>query len=527
MDLSKIKKIYMIGIKGVGMTMLAQFLREKNYEVLGSDTSEKYMTDEILKKAGIKVIEGFNEENIPPGADLIIYSTAYKEENNIEIKKSLTGKIKVLKYAEALAEIFNQHYGVAVVGSHGKTTTTAWLGYVLTKSGFKPSVMVGSAVPQFGGASLAGQSAYLVVELDEYQNKLQYFQPKMVLLNNIDWDHPDFFPTPDDYAQAFVKFIEKIPKKGFLIANFDDPIISKIANVNCRGRVVSYGLIEPKSKNLLLRAKASESYLDVLGPSFSLGGAALAAHPETKVPKPGLKAGTGDYPDYLAYDIKSNNGKIYFKVRFTTKEAKLPIGSSASETFDELGEFCISLSGKHNVYNALAVIAAAIELGVNLVDIRTYLEEFTGTARRMQLLGEFQGAKIYDDYAHHPTEIKATLQGARELFGDKKITVVFHPHTFTRTKAYLEDFAKSFGDADEVIVLDIYGSAREKQGGVSSEDLVEKIKQETKNKKKEIKYIPTLDEAEKYLRENANRGDVVILMGAGDVFRIGENLLKF
>ncbi len=205
----------------------------------------------------------------------------------------------------------------------------------------------------------------------------------------------------------------------------------------------------------------------------------------------------------------------------------MELSSEASELSSEecdLGDFSIQLIGKHNISNALAVIASCIELGVELVDIRKYLSEFTGTARRMEVMGEFKGAVIIDDYAHHPTEVKATLAGAREIFGDKKIKVVFHPHTFTRTKALLDDFAKSFGDADEVIVLDIYGSAREEHGGVSSADLVQKLK--AKSYKLQAKYIPSLKQCEEYLRENVEKGDVVILMGAGDVFRIGEWLLK-
>ncbi len=467
MDLSKIKKVYMIGIKGVGMTMLAQFLAEKNIEVLGSDLSEKYMTDDVLRKSGIKVIEKFDENNIPKDVDFIIYSTAYNEDNNIEVKKAIQGKFKVLKYAEALGDIFNQNYGIAVVGSHGKTTTTAWLGYVLEKSGKSPSVLVGAQVPQFDGNSLLGKSDYFIAEVDEYQNKLKYFNPKIVLLNNIDYDHPDFFPTPDDYTQVFIDFIARIPTSGFLVANFDDPIIKKIANVNTRAQVVSYAIDEAA--------------------------------------------------DYVAYDVKAENGKQYFKVKMAAEDEN----NNLSQI--DLGDFVISLSGRHNIYNALAVIATCSEMEIDLVDIRTYLEEFTGTARRMQKMGEYKGAEIIDDYAHHPTEIKATLAGARELYKDKRVVVVFHPHTYTRTKALLDDFAKSFDNADEVIVLDIYGSAREEQGGVSSKDLVDLIKQKTRNTE-QVMYIPSLKEAEKYLRENISRGDVVILMGAGDVFRVGENL---
>ena len=466
MDLSKIKKIYMIGIKGVGMTMLAQFFAGNKIEVVGSDTAEKFMTDQSLKNSGVKIIEMFAVENLPKDANLIVYSTAYNAERNVEVAAALAAKVRTLTYAQALGEVFNQKYGIAVVGSHGKTTTTAWLGFVLDRAGLKPNVMVGSIVPQFDGPSLVSPADILIIEADEYQNKLQYFNPKAVLLNNIDYDHPDFFPTVAEYENVFIEFIKKIPPKGFLVANYDDPTIRKTAAVNCRGRVVSYALDE--------------------------------------------------MADYVAYDLKSFNGEQYFKVRVTADEA------NESES-SELGDFKIKLSGKHNISNALAVIAAAIELDAPLASIREQLYEFSGTARRMQKLGEYNGAIIYDDYAHHPAEIKATLLGLRQLYPKNKLTVVFHPHTFTRTKALLGEFAKSFTAADQAIILDIYGSAREAQGGVHSRDLVEKI---IANGHKNTLYIPTLKEAEDFLRTNTERGEVVVLMGAGDVFRVGENLLK-
>ena len=479
MDFSKIKKIYLIGVKGVGMTMLGQFLAAGGAAVSGSDGPEKYMTDEVLKKCGIKVVEKFDAKNIPADADLIIYSTAYSAATNAEVAAALTGKIKTLTYAQALGEVFNQKYGIAVVGSHGKTTTTAWLGYVMEMSGLAPNVMVGASVPQFDGCSLIGSSDYLVIEADEYQNKLECYQPKAVLLNNIDYDHPDFFPTEADYKNVFIEFIKKIPAKGFLVANYDDSLIRKIAQVNCKGKVITYGINEAA--------------------------------------------------DYVAYDIKSDGQKQYFKVKLGVEDVDdeetllTPLSRG-----DELGDFSIQLAGKHNISNALAVIATGIELNVELFKIRKYLEEFTGTARRMQVLGEFRGATIIDDYAHHPTEIKATIEAVRQKYGDRKLIVAFHPHTFSRTKALFDDFIKSFAGIDELIILDIYGSAREAQGGVSSRDLVEKLRITNYELriKQEVKYIPTLQECEKYLRERVERNDVIVLMGAGDIFRVGENLVK-
>ncbi|MFH1662141.1 MAG: UDP-N-acetylmuramate--L-alanine ligase [Candidatus Falkowbacteria bacterium] len=464
----KAQKIYMIGIKGVGMTMLAQFLAKNGNKITGSDIDEKFMTDKILKKSGAKVIEKFNAKNIPSDTDLIVYSSAYNIANNPEVEFALSQrKIKVLSYAPALAKIFNGKYGIAVTGSHGKTTTTAWLGYILEKAGKDPSVMVGSHVPQFEGASLSGKSNYLVIEADEYQNKLAYFHPKVVLLNNIDYDHPDYFKTKNEYKNVFIEFIKKIPKKGFLVANWDDNVIKKMMPIccgeNCGCKMITYGI----------NRKAN----------------------------------------YIAQDIKHKNNKQYFSVKLRGD--------------GDLGNFCIQLLGRHNIYNALAVIATCVELEVELTDIRKYLEEFSGTERRTEIIGEYKGATVFDDYAHHPTEVKATFSGISENYPKNKITVVFHPHTFSRTKALLEDFAKSFNNADEVIILDIYGSAREKHGGISSKDLVDRIKkQKDKNSKQKIIHISDFKKCEEYIRKNAKKNDVIILMGAGDVFKIGKTLIK-
>ena len=270
MDFSKIKKIYLVGVKGVGLTMLGQYLAAQGVEVSGSDGPEKYMTDEVLEKAGIKVIEKFDVKNLPADADLIIYSTAYSAATNVEVAAALAGKIKTLTYAQALGEVFNQKYGIAVVGSHGKTTTTAWLGYLMEMSGLAPNVMVGARVPQFDGCSLIGNSDYLVIEADEYQNKLENYQPRAVLLNNIDYDHPDFFPTEADYKDVFIEFIKKIPVRGWLVANFDDPTIRKVAAVNCRAKVITYAINEAAN--------------------------------------------------YVAYGLKSDGQKQYFKVKFGVED---------------------------------------------------------------------------------------------------------------------------------------------------------------------------------------------------------------
>lgn len=463
------QNIYFIGIKGVGMTMLAQFLAEAGNRVSGSDITDIFLTDQVLKKEKISVLTPFNEKNIPTSLDLIIYSSAFNSSNNPELKFIANNperfkKVKILSYAEALGNIFNQYYGVAVCGSHGKTTTSAWLGYVLARAGKNPSVLVGSRVPQFKGSSLKGKSKYFVAEVDEYQNKLQYFFPQGVVLNNIEFDHPDFFKDQAAYTKVFAEFVKKIPKAGWLVVNNRDSEIRKIKKY-CRGQVLTYDVAFSKT--------------------------------------------TVETVNYLAHDLKFKNGYQIFSV-------------------NDLGEFKISLWGEHNIFNALGVIASARALKVSLSDIKKYLAGFKGTERRTQVLGKYRGALIIDDYAHHPTEIKATLAGLRARYKNKNIITVFHPHTFTRTRALFKDFVTSFKDTNELIILDIYGSAREKQGGVSSAQLVAAIKKynSTSRCRQSIIYLPTLNQAAQYLKKYLKSSDILLLMGAGDVFRVGEELLQ-
>ncbi len=461
------KNIYMIGIKGVGMTMLAQFLACQGNKISGSDVSESFMTDKVLADTGIKVLAPFAAANLPASVDLVIYSSAFTAKNNPELaalaKMPAAKRPQMLSYAEALGAEFSAQKGIAVCGSHGKTTVSAWLGYVLWKSGKKPNVLVGSRVPQFKGSSLSGRSDIFVAETDEYQNKLQYFQPDGVVLNNIDYDHPDFFPTEADYVKVFAEFLKKIPKGGFFIMNNRDVQSRRIVKY-CRGRIAKYDV-------------ADEAY-------------------------------SGETVNYLAHSLKLKGGNQYFEI-------------------NNLGEFKIRLWGRHNIFNALAVVAAARELGVPLTKIKEHLFGFTGTERRAEFLGNYRGAKIIDDYAHHPTEIRTTIAGVKARYPKQRLRVIFHPHTFTRTKALFADFSQSFADAQELVILDIYGSAREKQGGVSSLQLVkavEKVNKQVK-RKQQVSNVKDIEAAIKYLRASAKPGDIILLMGAGDVFRVGQGLL--
>lgn len=464
MNLKDAKKIYMVGIKGVGMTAIAQVLKLRGAEVSGSDTHEKFFTDEVLAKSGIGFYEGFDAAHLAAEKpDLVIYSTAYTDENP-ELAAARKSGVAILSYPEALGQILKEGFGIAVCGTHGKTTTTAMLGFVLQELGADPTVIVGSAVPQLGGNARAGGGKYVVVEADEYQNKFLYFDPRAVVLTSAEYDHPDFFKTPEEYNDAFRKFVAKIPADGFLVACADDKNVKEIsASASCK--IISYGLTR--------------------------GDWQTKVNPSTALP---LEKG-------------ESGGGMTFEVL---------------EKGESRGIFKIKLFGNHNVANALAVIATARELGFDLEKIREALQKFFGAVRRFEIKGEAAGVLVIDDYGHHPTEIRVTLEAARQKYSDRRIWCVFHPHTFTRTKALLKDFSKSFGAADKTIVIDIYGSAREVAGGVSSGDLVELIKKEGKD----ALYIPTIPEAAEFLAREVKSGDVVITMGAGDVWRVGEMLLE-
>jgi UDP-N-acetylmuramate--alanine ligase len=448
------KQIYLIGIKGVGMTALAQLLQRRGFSVSGVDTAEVFFTDAVLKREKIKFYNGFNIKNIPAKVDLVIHSAAYTEENNIELAESLRRGIPCIDLTQATSEIFNNYKkSIAVCGTHGKTTTTALLAFVLKQAGRDPSALIGSAVPQLGGNALAGKSDVMILEADEYKNKLAQYRPHGVILNNIDYDHPDFFKTPSAYRKAFTDFVKKVPRGGFVIANGDDKDVVRAVQ-KCECKVITYGA---SAKNKIFNIK------------------------------------------YLILNIK--NGYQYFKI---------------SQGGKDLGGFKIKLIGEHNVKNATAVIAACLELNVPIAKIKKALAEFKGLARRMERLGTYNGALIFDDYAHHPSEIKATLAAARLRYPAQKIICVFMPHTFSRTQALFKDFSKSFNDADEVILLPIYASAREKKGKVSSEDLAKKIKN--------ARYNSSLQTCANYLKKKTQKNDVVILMGAGDAFRIWKLL---
>lgn len=464
--LSHFKDVHMIGIKGAGMTALAELLSKRGVTVTGSDTAEIFFTDRILQNLKIEYKEGFDPKNIPSSAKVIIYSTVYSKEKNKELAAAFASGLPVFSYPEAVGMLSREKLTLCVCGTHGKTTVSALLADTLKYSGLDPSAIVGSRIMNWEGNALSGSGEYLVLEADEYQNKLAEYAPFAVILTSVDWDHPDFFPDKESYEQVFRDFVARIPRHGVLVYCGDSANVVKIAETAvCRK--ISYGLL------------------------------------------PGAEFRISNYtPAKMGFVGEADAVKQTFAVTYAEKS---------------LGTFELRLAGEHNALNATAVLALSVFLKQDVERVRKAFEKFSGTERRFEYIGERYGALIYDDYAHHPEEIRATLKAFRELYPDRRLRVIFHPHTFTRTETFLTDFAQSFDAADEVMLLDIYGSAREGKGNVSSQDLVNLINRFFPGK---AEYTPSITELSARLEETIGRQDVIITLGAGNVWEISHRLAK-
>ncbi len=390
------------------------------------------------------------------GADLLLVSSAIPAQN-LEILAAQRAGIPVLKRDVFLARLMKDSYAIAVAGTHGKTTTTGMVAQILLDAGMDPSVIVGAELPILDGNGRAGQGDYFVIEADEYDYMFLGLKPSLAIVTNVEYDHPDLFANPSAYYETFVAFVERIRDGGRLIVCADDPGAGALAN---QAQALSY-----------------------------------------QVSTYGLEKG-----DWQAVDVRSNqHGGSDFLVQH---EERI------------VGLARLRVPGKHNVQNATAAIAAATILGVDFDTIRTSLGAFGGLGRRFQVLGEVGDVIVIDDYAHHPTEIRATLAAARQRFSRRRIWAVWQPHTFSRIKAMLGEFAGSFGQADRVIALDIYRSRERDTLGVDTVQVVNEIT-DTR-----VDYVSDIEEATAFLLERVAPGDVVITLSAGDGNLVGERLLR-
>lgn len=464
--LTQFKAVHLIGIKGAGMTALAEVLTKQGVVVTGSDTTEKFFTDAILERLDIRYTETFAPENIPIDAQAIIYSTVYSKEKNPELAAAFEKNIPVFSYPEAIGMLTQEKLTLAVCGTHGKTTTSALLAETLRECGLDPLAVVGGRILDRQGNALSGSGEYFVLEADEYQNKLEQYTPYAVILTSVDWDHPDFFVDVESYERAFCNFVARIPRHGVLVYCNDSAAVTRVAE-SAVCQKISYGFLE--------------------GSEYRV---------------------SGYRPEPMSFLSDQATAKQSFTVEH-------------NET--TLGSFRLRLAGEHNASNATAVVALTQFLKQDIDRVRTALGKFPGTERRFEYIGERYGTLIYDDYAHHPEEIKATLKAFRDLYPERRLRVIFHPHTFTRTRAFLTDFAQSFDAADEIHILDIYGSAREQQGSVTSEDLVNLINRFIPGK---AEYAPSMTELIERMEKSMGKNDVIVTLGAGNVWEISHTLAR-
>ncbi len=421
-----IKRIYIVGIGGIGLSALAQLLKSVGAEVSGSDRGES-PTTELLRSKGVEVFIGHDAKHIPEGTTLLIYSDAIPKLNPERAHASDMG-IKQMSYFEALGSIANEKKVVAVSGAHGKTTTTAMLIDIFEDARLDPIGIVGSIRAKTKSNFKSGKGEYFVVEADEYLRHFLQFEPKVLVITNIDEDHLDYYHDLADIQSAFNTLARKVPKEGFIICNPENEKVKPVLN--------------------------------------------------------GVVATVVDYTQYI-------DANLPLKV--------LPL----------------------NRQNAAAATAAALAVGVTLEDAKATLQNFTGTWRRFEYKGENKnGAKVYDDYGHHPTEIEATLKSAREQFKDAKITVAFHPHLFSRTKLLLKEFAAAFDDADKILIAPIFAAREAPDPTVSNEILAGEIRKRGKDA-----HAIELEAIRERIQQ-AEKGEIFITMGAGDIYKEAEAALR-
>ena len=456
--------VHFIGIGGSGLSAIARLLLESGYTVSGSDRVMSSFADEI-RKAGATVYIGHHPRNLE-GADWVVRSSAITEDN-LEFKAAKQAGLPVYKRADFLGEWMSAKKGIAIAGTHGKTTTTAMTAWVLSELGRDPSFIVGGVVNNLGVNARAGKGNIFVIEADEYDNMFLGLRPQIEAVTSLEHDHPDFFPTLDSMLRAFQQFIGLLPEDGTLIACVEDPGAAEMITFARKAgkNVVGYGMQSEATINTPLWVTAREV-------------------------KPNRRGG---------YNFVATSN----------------LGAAGSASV----EVSLQVPGQHNVRNALAVLAIVDVLGLPREQAAQALAEFSGASRRFQLRGEVDGIKIFDDYAHHPTEIMATLEGARARYPGQRIWAVWQPHTYSRTKTLFLEFAKAFKDADEVIVTEVY-AAREPKEEFTSAEIVSAMPNLS------ARYIETLPEVTLHLLGHLQPGDVVLVLSAGDADQVSTDVLK-
>lgn len=448
--MTKIKKIHFVGIGGIGMSGLAEIMHRQGYTVTGSDRALSEIT-EHLSSLGIVCYHGHDTKHVD--CDLLVYTSAASTDNP-EIMEAKRRNIPTIKRAALLGEFVRIKKGIAVSGTHGKTTTTAMIGMMLEYAGLQPTMFVGGILKGLKTNAKWGTGEHVVVEADEYDRSLLELHPFISVINNIESDHLDCYRDLEDIKQTFEKFANQTSVFGSVWINIDDSHSQKLMQAITR-RVMTFGLSERAN---LRAANIKQTH------------------------------------DHMTFDV------VYDR--------------------NPMGTIQLHLSGEHNVRNALACIGIGMELHIPFNKIVESLAKFEGTARRFEILGTLNSVTWIDDYAHHPTEIRATLRGARQGWPEHRIIAVFQPHLYSRTRDYLNDFALSFADADAVILTDIYAAREEPIQGIDGKRLFD----ETKKHHEHVVYVPDKNGLTKEIMKEARSGDLVITMGAGDITHVGRSL---
>lgn len=466
-DIKNLKSFHFIGIGGAGMSALAKILLQSGLQVSGSDIAESKNT-ENLKKLGAEIFIGHDEQNIlsrKEKIDAVVYSSAISLENP-ELAKAGELKIPKLHRSDINATLLNNKKGIAVAGAHGKTTTTTMIGFVLHSAGVDPTIIIGGESADLKTNAILGKSDWLVSEADESDGSFIKLKPAVAVVTNIEDDHLDFYGTVERIRAAFKIFLENLDKeKGLAVICYDNEILRELSGEIGR-KFISYAI--------------------------------------------------DNDADFMAKNIQSSVEGTSFEV---IKKIKSEDTGEVKEK--NLGKIKLLIHGRHNVLNALATIAVAQNAGVKFSKIADALGKFHGANRRFQTLGRVRNVWIVDDYAHHPTEIAATLKAAHES-KPHKVICVFQPHRYTRTKLLLNEFGKAFVDADSLILTDIYSAGEEKIEGISGESILESVLNATNQ---EVSYIPNREKIAEFLIDRVSPGDLVITMGAGDIYKTGYELI--
>ena len=456
MELGRTKSVHIVGIGGAGMSAIAELLLKSGFGVTGSDLLSGEVTDKLVEHGAI-IYRGHRAEQVT-SCDVVVYSSAIRPEENIEIIAARKAGIPVIKRDEMLGELMRYKYGICISGTHGKTTTTAMIATMLIESGELPTVMIGGISDYLKGSTVVGEGKYMVIEADEYDRAFLRLTPTIAIVNSLESEHMDTYGTLDELKNAFIAFANKVPFYGRVICCVDWPEIRKIIPLMNR-LYTTFGIDEPA--------------------------------------------------DVMASDLLLEKGRAIFTVTAYGHEYR---------------EVCINVPGHHNVLNALAAFSAGLELGILPEKLIAGLGRYTGMRRRFQVkYSNNSGLMVVDDYAHHPSEVKATVRAAKSGWIDSRVVAIFQPHLFSRTQEFADEYGWALSRADMVYVADIYPS-REKAAdypGVGGELVAAAVR---KAGGKHVEYLADREVLFEAIMEQAVDGNMLLFMGAGDITHLASRV---